>query len=212
MTVRVVIRVANLADRSRPRLAKFCARQAFTKPGGYGLPDIVLFSEASTVDLATVASNHARGWLVVQHGAYDSPAAGVAIASRYHLRPLRPVIGSAATREGGGIRQRPRTGARLGWLPIWADHAPPPRSPIARAAYLSRVALTRGICGGDYNREPGWMRRTFQRKYRAVGVLGVLVPRRFKVSEARPVHIGSDHPACDVVVWLPARLLKEKKP
>ena len=210
MKVRVVLRVANSAAVSARSRAAYCTRQALTKPGGYGLPDVVMFSEVSPVNVALVAYHHAVGTSVVQHGVSGSPEAGVAIASRFPLTPLRPVLGSPATREGGGIRARPLVGARVGRLRVWSGHAPPPRAPIARAAYLARLYMVRGVIGLDSNREPGWMRRAFGRKWRGIGVLGLLIPRRFKPSRPWPVHIGSDHEAVDVLIKVPARLLKEK--
>ena len=210
MKVRLVVRIANCADVTAPRRARHVTRQALTKPGGHGLPDVVLLSEVSSVDVAEVALIHARELTVIQQGARHSPEAGVAVASRLGASPKRIIVGSLAVR--GKVRMRPILGARIGRLPVWAIHAPPGRAPVARALYIARARRRGGIVGGDFNRLPRWMKATTRRKYRGLpgDVLGLMVPRRYRASEAVAVHIGSDHPAVDVVVWAPARLLKGK--
>ena len=100
---------------------------------------------------------------------------------------------------------RPLVGARIFRVAFRAIHVPPKRAPIAQTAYFARVRASRGIVGGDFNAAPRWMRRSFVRKYRGVGVLGLLVPRRIKASKGLPVDVGSDHPAVDVVLHLPVR-------
>ena len=200
---RLVVRIANCQGVSERKPGDE-AHAALTKRGAYGLPDVVLLSEVAWLDAHMVARAH--GWVAVQHGTRGSAEAGVAVMSRLTpAKPLRPVIGSIATREGGGIRQRPLVGAKIAGLQFWSGHAPPPRSPIARAAYIARARACRGLVAADWNRDPKWMRRTSLRKYRNVGVLGVLVPRRWKASVANPVNIGSDHPAVDVELHIPVR-------
>lgn len=192
----LVVRVANCQGVSE-RDPQEEAELAITKPGEYGIPDVVLLSEVSWLDAHMLAKQH--GWVAVQHGERGSAEAGVAILSRITpAKPLRPVIGSIATREGGGIRQRPIVGAKIGGLRFWSGHAPPPRSPIARAAYIARCRARRGVVGGDWNQYPTWMRRTSVRQYRGSGVLGLLVPMAWKSSAARGVAIKSDHEAVDV--------------
>lgn len=201
MKRRIVVRVANCAGVSNPRLTGFCVRMALTEPGIHGLPDVVLLSEVSPVNVAAVARKHAPGWYVVQRGRVGSPAAGVAIASRAPIRSARSLVGSVA---GFGIRMRPvLSGSTLG-ARVTAVHAPPARAPLSRARYIARARTRRGLVGGDWNRRPGWMRRTSTRTYRGIGVLGVLVPRHWAASKASGVDIGSDHPAVDVVVHIPA--------
>lgn len=198
MTRRLVVRVANCEGVSERDPATE-ARHALTREGAYGLPDVVLLSEVSWLDARMLAREH--GWVAIQHGAKGSAEAGVAILSR--ITPtvaLRPLIGSVATREGGGIRARPIVGARIGGIRFWSGHAPPPRSPIAKAVYIARARACRGVVGADWNASPAWVRRTSLRRYRGIGVLGLLVPLRFKASTAKPVDIGSDHPAVDVVI------------
>ncbi len=198
MTRVVVVRIANAADVSARRYAKQCVRRALTTPGRFGRPDVVLFSEVSSVDVAQIASLHARSAQVIQYGDVGSPEAGVAIVSRLPLRKPRTVMGSPKTGEGGGIRMRPIVGGKTRGLSFWSIHAPPPRSPVARALFIARCRARRGVVAGDWNQTPRWMRRTSARKYRAVGVLGALIPRRFKPSKAHGVDIGSDHLAVDI--------------
>lgn len=194
----LTVRVANCAAVSAPQFAAHCARRALTQSGEYGVPDVVLFSEVAPVNLAQVALLHAVGVEVAQRGPGGSPEAGVAIASRLPIKKRTMALGSPRTSEGGGIRMRPLAGAKTGGLWVWAGHAPPPRSPIARALYIARARACRGAVGADWNQPPTWMRRTSARRYRGIGVLGLLVPVRWKASTAKPVDIGSDHPAVDV--------------
>lgn len=210
--VRVVVRVANCAGVTAPRNARYVARQALTKPGVHGVPDLVLLSEVSPVSVAEVARHHAAGAYVVQRGRVGSPEAGVAVVSRLPIRPKRSIVGSPAVR--GKVRMRPILGASIGRLPVWAIHAPPGRSPVARALYIARARRRGGLCGGDWNQPPRWMRRTTRRKYRGLpgDVLGLMIPRRYRASKAVGVDIGSDHLACDVVVWVPAWRLRRARP
>lgn len=198
MTKHLVVRVANCAAVSAPREADHCAIMAMTKAGKYGVPDVVLFSEVSPVNLHRLAMLHAVGSDVVQYGEMGSPEAGVGIVSRALIRKRRTLIGSARTSEGGGIRMRPFASAKTGGLWFHAGHAPPPRSPVARAVYIARARALRGAVGCDWNQPPQWMRRTSLRRYRGIGVLGLLVPVAWKSTHAQAVEIGSDHPAVDV--------------
>lgn len=200
MTRRIVVRVANCAAVSAPQHAAWCARRALVQHGEYGVPDVVLLSEVAPVNVAQTALIHAVGSEVVQFGAAGSPEAGVAIVSRLPIRKRTTALGSARTSEGGGIRMRPLVGAKVAGLWFWSGHAPPPRSPIARATYIAVARTKRGAVGADWNSDPGWMRRTSARAYRGIGVLGLLVPLRYRVSVAEPVEIGSDHEAVDVVL------------
>ncbi len=199
-TRRIVVRVANAQGVSERRPADE-ARLALTKPGGYGLPDVVLFSEVSWLDVPMIARRH--GFHAVQHGGQGSAEAGVAIAAREPLAKRARIIGSPRTSEGGGIRMRPFVSGKAFGVRFTAGHAPPPRSPVARALYIARARARRGVVGGDWNQWPDFMRRTSARKYRAVGVLGLLIPRRYKASLAVEADIGSDHPAVDVVLHIP---------
>ena len=201
---RVVLRVANCEGVSE-RDPEHEARLALTKPGEYGEPDVVAFSEVSWCDVAAVARRYADEFAVVQHGERGSPEAGVGIAARDGIEALGSVIGSRPTGEGGGIRLRPIVGAEKDGEDWWAVHPPPPRAPNARREYFKRARPCRGIVAGDWNRPPWWMRATSVRNYRGIGVLGVLVPRRVRAGRARPVDIGSDHPAVDVPLWIKER-------
>lgn len=193
------IRVANCAAVSAPRQADHCAILAMTKAGEYGVPDVVLFSEVSPVNLSRLVLIHAVGAEVVQYGEAGSPEAGVGIVSRLPIVKRSTAVGSARTSEGGGIRMRPFARGKVRRLPwLSAGHAAPPRAPVARALYLARARTLPGIVGADWNSAPRWMRQNFVRQYRGIGVLGLLVPRTWKVSVAHSVDVGSDHPAVDV--------------
>lgn len=212
--VPVVVRVANCADVSmRHPAAK--ARLALTKPGHYGLPDVVLFSEVSTVDLRVLA----KDWDVLQKGAVGSASAGTALATRCatarRAHQSRYVVGSPATGEGGGIRERGIVSDRVRVkgsrsIRAWSGHAPPPRAPRARLRFLATSRLLLGVFGGDLNTPSPLLRRRVTRKVRAVGVLGLLVPRWIPCSPPAPVDIKSDHPSVDVVLYLPARKRRKK--
>lgn len=199
MRLRVVVRVANCEGVSERR-PQDEALAALTKPGPYGLPDVVLLSEVSWLDAQALGALH--GFYAMQYGDRGAAEAGVAIAARRPL--LRPSM-AVGSRPVPGVRMRPLVSARAFGVKWTAGHAPPPRTPAARALYLARVRATSGIAGGDFNQAPGWMRGSFVRKYCGDGVLGLLIPRRFKASKAASVDIGSDHPAVDVVVHLPVR-------
>lgn len=197
MTRSIVVRVANCQGVSE-RDPSHEAILAITKAGPYGVPDVVLLSEVSWANVAHIALLHAVGAEVAQLGTAGSPEAGVAIVSRLPIRKRTSVLGSARTSEGGGIRMRPLVGAKTGGLWFWSGHAPPPRSPIARAVYIARARACRGAVGADWNSTPRWMRRTSARQYRGIGVLGLLVPLRYKASDAKPINVGSDHAAVDI--------------
>lgn len=199
----VVSRVANCEGVSERKPIDE-ARLALTKRGHYGLPDIVFLSEISWLDLAALA--HELGWHAIQHGTKGSPEAGVGIACRVKIEPLGLLVGSKATAEGdGGVRMRPIVGGRAWGLPWWAVHAPPPDSPEARAAYINQARFCAGTIGGDWNREPDWMRHTTQRAYRGDGVLGIITPRVREPGPVATVDIDSDHRAVDVPLWIPER-------
>lgn len=200
MTKRLVVRVANAqgVSESHPEDE---TRLALTLAGEYGVPDVVLLSEVSWCNVANVALRHAVGSGVVQYGERGTPEAGVAVVARLPIRKRPMLEGSPRTSEGGGIRMRPIVGGTIaGWCPAWAIHAPPPRSPQAQANYVRRARQRHGIVGGDWNYPADWMHEHSARQYRGIGVLGLLVPDRLEPSPAKPVNIGSDHPAVDVVL------------
>lgn len=194
MTRVVVVRVANCQGVSE-RHPEDEARLALTTPGKFGLPDVVLLSEVSWLEVGQVA--HEARMDHIQYGERGDPEAGVAIVTRGESGPLSPRL-HIGSRAVPGVRMRPLVSARAYGAKFTAGHAPPPRTPVARALYLARVRATGGIVGLDSNQSPAWMRRSFVRKYRGIGVLGVLVPRRWQASEASPLDIGSDHLAVDV--------------
>lgn len=168
------------------------------KPSAHGGEvDIWLLSEIAWADLDGIAQRH--GLHALHYGDRGSAEAGVGILSRKRIGHSEMRVGSRAV---PGVRMRPLVTGRTCGLKVTAGHAPPPRTAAARALYLVRVRAVGGIVGLDTNMVPGWMRRNFVRKYRGVGVLGLLVPRRYQASEARGVDVGSDHPAVDVrISW-----------
>jgi len=190
----VVIRVVNAQGVSE-RAPWDEIEKAIAKPSIFGDVDAWLVCECAWADLDAIARRH--GLHALQYGTRGSAKAGVGILSRDQIGERTYKVGSPAA---GGVRLRPLVTGRTFGFKVTAAHAPPPRNPVARATYLARVGATGGIVGGDFNREPGWMRSNFGRRYRGDGVLGVLVPRKFKVSGAHVVNVGSDHPAVDVRV------------
>lgn len=180
------------------------ARLAIMRPGKWGKPHTVLMCEVSWLDGHHFAAQLDDDVTAIQRGDKGSPEAGVAIFTR--IPPTHPggmlVVGSKATSEGdGGVRMRPLLGAEIDGEPVWAGHAPPPDSPTARARFLNLMAGIKGIIGLDSNRPLWWMRLRYpHRQVRGVGVLQILVPRRYKVSRAVPVDIDSDHMAFDVLI------------
>lgn len=197
MPAPVVVRIANAqgVSESRPQDE---INAAIVKPSTFGRVDIWLLSEIAWAELEGLAKRH--GLHALHYGERGSAEAGVGILSRRPIAAGAMRVGSARTSEGGGIRMRPLVTGRTFGLKVTAGHAPPARSPRARTAYLTRVRLTSGIVCADFNSTPEFMRRTSTRRYVGIGVLGALVPRRFKVSGPRAVDIGSDHPAVDLKV------------
>lgn len=171
---------------------------AITKPSVYGEVDVWLGCELAWADLDAIAERH--GLHALQYGERGSAEAGVGILSRRPIADGSMLEAVRSTSEGGGIRMRPITTGRTSRMRVSAIHAHPQRAPVAQRVYMARVKATPGIVGGDFNREAAWMRTNFERQYRGIGVLGLLVPARWKSSPAKPVDIGSDHPAVDVVL------------
>lgn len=196
MTRRRNIRVLN-AEGVSERRPQDEITAGILKPFAHGGEvDVWLLSEIAWADLDGIAERH--GLHALHYGQRGSAEAGVGILSRHRI--LKPSLLQAvmSTREGGGIRMRPIASGRTGGLPVSAIHAHPERAPIAQRAYMARVRLTPGIVGGDFNRDPAWMRANFKRQYRGIGVLGLLVPRKYHASEAKGVDVGSDHLAVDI--------------
>ena len=188
----IVVRIVNAQNVSEPKPADEITA-TITKPSVFGEVHIWLLSEIAWADLERIAKKH--GLHALHYGQRGSAEAGVGILSRRPISSPRMRVGS---RPVPGVRMRPIVTARTFGLTVTAGHAPPPRTPVARALYLARVRATGGIVGADFNLAPSWMRRSFVRKYRGIGVLGLLVPMRFKASRAVGVGIGSDHAAVDV--------------
>lgn len=194
MTRRLVVRVANCQGVSE-RQPGDEAHAAMTRRGPYGRPDVVLLSEVSWLDVDLLASR--LGMWALQYGDQGSPEAGVAIATRVRGSLTAPAV-QVGTSRVPGVRMRPLVSATIAGVRFTAGHAPPSRTPLARALYIARARACPGVVGGDWNRDPRWMRRTSTRRYLGAGVLGVLVPRDIPASGPRTLRIGSDHKAVDV--------------
>lgn len=195
MSKRIVIRVVNAEGVSEP-VPRDEIVAGITVPSVYGQVDVWLLCEIAWADLDRIAEAH--GLHALHYGERGSAEAGVGIMSRKPIGSPTLLQAVMSTREGGGIRMRPICSGRTYGLKVSAIHAHPGRAPIAQAAYMARVRLTGGICGGDFNQAPPWMRRNFARTYRGIGVLGLISPRRYHLSEAAAVDVGSDHPAVDI--------------
>lgn len=206
------IRIANAAAVSARRFAHICVIKAAVVPTRQGRkPAVILFSEVSPVNVTALLRPF--GYDVIQLGERDSPEAGVAIAylrDTFKAEQPKMEVGSEATSEGGGIRMRPTLTVRL-WTEddrtglFTAGHVPPKRASEAAARYLRNLLRIGGLGGGDMNTDPEDMRDKSRRKYRAIEVLGLLVPKFMKAHRATPANIQSDHPAVDVPVLLPKR-------
>lgn len=205
------VRIANAAAVSARNYAGTCVLRAGVTLAGAKLPSVILFSEVSPVNVRNLL--HPWGYDVIQLGEKGSPEAGVAIAYRRDIfKAEEPTlfVGSEATSEGGGIRMRPGLTVRL-WTEddqtgvFTAGHTPARRAVEAARKFMRKFLRVGGLAGGDLNHTAVEVRRMTRRKYRAVEVLGLLVPKFIKARKATPVNIGSDHPAVDVPVLLPRR-------
>lgn len=176
---------------------------ALTKPGALGLPDVVMLSEVSWLNVPALAARH--DWHAVQFGERGSPEAGVALCSREPIYGAQLVDGSAATSEGGGIRARGILLARTIHRDTAAIHVPPGRARHAQAEYFDHLhRIDADVIGGDFNASPLAVRRIFPaRTYTGRGVLGVLLlPGAFDgLGATTPVNVRSDHPAVDVPTY-----------
>lgn len=199
---RIIVRVLNAQGVSERR-PQDEIEAGILKAGFYGDPDVWLLSEIAWADLEAIANKH--GLHALQSGPRGSADAGVGILSRLPIAKAGLLVGTLATSEGRGVRMRPLVTGRTYGMQFTAGHAPPPTSPVARSVYIARARLVPGVVGCDWNQPVRWMEETSRRNYRGIGVLGVLVPKRYGVSHARPVDVDSDHAAVDVMVIRPAR-------
>ncbi len=197
----VVVRVANCQSVSAgPRKAAGIYRTALTKVGRFGVPHVVLACECSDFDAELIRVD---GWSSIQY-VHNTAAAGSAIAWRNgeQVGDARLVVGSEA---GEGIRTRYVAQATLrinGHKATFnAGHAPPDRAPNGQRQWLDNAGRLPGVVGADFNTWPKTLDRRFNRKVRGVEVLSLLIPNDIPCSRAKPVDIGGDHPAVDVVLW-----------
>lgn len=204
----VVARVANCASVSTgPRKAAAIFRSSLTRPGRFGLPDVVLACEAADFDATLEAEKCA--WEAVQF-TESSATAGSAVAWNPEVAwPLGSAELLPGTPAGEGIRARSLVWQRLNVhghrAPFVAGHAPPDRAPKNQQSFLDRLRLYRGVIGLDSNRRPREIEQMgYHREYLGVELLGVFVPRWIPTSRPRAVDVGSDHPAVDVRLWVDA--------
>ena len=207
----VVVRFINGGSVSfAPVKAQRIYETALEKPGRFGRPHVVAACELADVDAKAVGGEE---WQTFQRGPVGSPesALGVAVRrSRARLSVPALVRGSAATREGGGIRLRPilkvavlfDPGTPNGWACTFKiGHAPPARAPKARGDYLRRFAAVPARAGmADLNIGRRWALRLLGHRVFSSGVLHVTV-RRWIPTRFATVDVGSDHLAIDVLFW-----------
>lgn len=180
--------------------------------------DVLLLSECADFDAAVVAEATSPGvWCVYQPGPVGSPESGaVVVWRRSRGRDLthRLGLGSKATSEGGGIRDRPiaQVRLRIDGRSVWqwdrwfsAGHAPPPRAPRARAAFMARFARVWGVSGGDLNLPARAVARVTGRRVRGFGVLHVVTPWWVPVGGVRRIPkaqlAGADHDGVLATLW-----------
>lgn len=194
MPKRIVFRVVNAegVSESRPQDE---ITAAIVKPSVYGVVDVWLLCEIAWADLKSIADKH--DLFSLHYGERGSAEAGVGILSR---RPIGEPAILTGSRPVPGVRMRPFATGRTYGVRVTAGHAPPGRTPDARSAYLSRLRKLGGVVGLDANQRPRWMRDYYLRQYRGIGVLGLLIPLRYRASKAVGVDVGSDHDAVDVVL------------
>lgn len=171
--------------------------------------DVILWSEVGDVYIPSIGQSHARSWDSTQYGApkKDESVAGLAISwdkNRVSLTSFSREQGSAATSEGkwktgSGIRQRSIINCRITdpfEAPLHAVHPPPKRALRARLSYMRKALRKAGIIGGDTN----FIRVVLakldpRRNVTSVGLLALIAPKRFWVSNPTKVDVGSDHRA-----------------
>lgn len=142
-----------------------------------------------------------------QPGNLGSASSGCALGVRKVFGVLSEtdrVVGSPATSEGGGIRERSilvgriRTAKTLGRLAFngAASHAPPSRAPRSRAQYMRALRRVRAQWkAGDLNMGQRMAQRLLGRSVVGQGVLWLTVPATWRVLSARAINVGGDHKA-----------------
>lgn len=147
----------------------------------------------------------------VQPGDLNSAESGCSIGIRKGFGEMKNpcrVVGSPATREGGGIRERPvllaKVVSAVGRMRfgVAAGHAPPARAPKARRRYLRVFSRARAAFkGGDLNVAKRIAARITGRRVIGGGVLWLVLPRKnWKVVNWRLVNVNGDHKAVLVEV------------
>lgn len=143
-----------------------------------------------------------------QPGKIDSPSSGTVIGVSKEFGSLTNrtrFVGSKATSEGGGIRERSILRGRVGGnvahdrlaFSAAAGHAPPPRAPKARASFMKKfAAIASNFKGGDFNLPKRLAQRATGRTVVGQGVLWLALPLvNWKVVSWRAVDVGGDHRA-----------------
>jgi hypothetical protein len=200
----VVVRVANCKSVSaRPSVSRAILVRALTIPGHYGRPHVVLGCEGSDFDAELVAERN--GFDAAQFTTSAATAGSFVAWDTDHAHAIgkpRLLFGSAA---GEGIQQRDLVQQHLvvnGHRAAFsAGHAPPDRAPRGQASFLDRIRRYQGVLGADFNERHDELEGRFQRRHHGVELLGILTPRRIPYKPIRPLDIGSDHDAGDLLLW-----------
>lgn len=169
--------------------------------------DVIGWCEVGDVDVRTLVKLCSKFWDSKQFGVpnADLPISGIAVSwntEEVDMSNFSITLGSKATSEGkwktgSGIRDRSILSSSLfAWwrARLHVIHAPPGRAPIARAKYMAKAIRKVGIILGDANlMMKNIARLDPRRRVVSVGVLAIIVPRRFWVSKPTKIDIGSDH-------------------
>lgn len=187
--------------------------------------DFYLLTECAKIDIWRVLRQTGLDatYDVVQEGELDSARSAVAIIyrrDRLALVGYKYIVGSEATSEGGGIRERPiikgRFRDKIEKMPVKgsAGHAPPGRAPRALVAFMRVMLSVRSIRGGDFNTPARRLARaTNAEVYSYPGdVVALTVPRKHHVVNVKqvPKHRLADADHNTVVVSVIMRRRKRR--
>lgn len=149
-----------------------------------------------------------RDYSWFQPGKINSPESGTVLGLRKEFGALvnrTRFVGSKATSEGGGIRERSILRARVKGntahkglaFSAAGGHAPPPRAAKARAKFMEVFAQIKAkFKGGDFNLGKRLAERALGRRVLGRGVVWLALPRAgWKVVSWRTVDVGGDHRA-----------------
>lgn len=152
------------------------------------------------------------GWTVLHDNQpFNGPRAGTLLAVRRdRVGMVDPRITQVSS-GGDGIRARSVAHARLiadadsSDPRAWTDgafHGPPKRAWSKWLGYMRRLrALDLDVAGGDANKLARAVQPALGRRVRSKHIMTVAVRRSIPSSKARPIDVGSDHPALLVMLW-----------